>query len=563
MGNEIPLKARESGLSARKKLVFWLILLSFPFLLLGAVEGSVRLLFTEPKSDDPFLNIGAVPSFFTPIDVNGRPHYLLSHSQTYRYRHTIFPAHKDPSTLRVFCLGSSASAGWPHPKTEIYSAYLQQALQRALPDKTIEVINVSAHAYASYRTRLIFEQVLEFEPDLLVIYAGNNEFLEKRNYVPEWPALQKAADTASSLAVFRLLQYWQKRYLFPDSTLSGWEREHIKYEVWSKVARVALDLRKDPVQLDFVKRHYRFNIESMATDAARRNLPVVLVTVPVNLRDWHPNVSYNALTGAQLDEWKGLFAQGRRALLLEETDQAAGAFRAAIAVEPLHAESHYYLGRALERKGELEAALAEYQQAKELDYNPFRALEDFNLSLRSIAAAMPNVYLADASDAFLRDAQPHAPGFDHFVDYVHPNKRGNLLVARTVFDTVLRERIFGAPSGTGEFSHVPELTESGRPYDERDDPKLQESLLTLYAMMHQYEGLIDLARGYKGSSEQGQWLARRALEVFPNYVELDRKRLLGVEMPADEQERIVQAVMEFYGEKFAKWGGREVSADIF
>ena len=138
-----------------------------------------------------------------------------------------------------------------------------------------------------------------------------------------------------------------------------------------------------------------------------------------------------------------------------------------------------------------------------------------------------------------------------------------MLVAGTVFNAIIAQRIFGTPSGTDEFTHVPELDASGRPYEEKNDSQLQESLMTLFAMMHQYDGLIDLARHYAGSSDRGQWLARRILEVFPDYVELDRDRLRGVTVPQDEQERIVQAVMDFYGETFAKWGGREISAGIF
>ncbi len=56
--------------------------------------------------------------------------------------------------------------------------------RRSYPRRSIEVINVSAHAYAAYRVRLLFDRVLEFEPDLLVLCTGNNEFLEKRTYLP-------------------------------------------------------------------------------------------------------------------------------------------------------------------------------------------------------------------------------------------------------------------------------------------------------------------------------------------------------------------------------------------
>jgi GTPase SAR1 family protein len=50
------------------------------------------------------------------------------------------------------------------------------------PVRDIEVINVSAQAYAAYRVRLILDEVVSFQPDLIVIYSDNNEFLEPRRY---------------------------------------------------------------------------------------------------------------------------------------------------------------------------------------------------------------------------------------------------------------------------------------------------------------------------------------------------------------------------------------------
>jgi len=60
----------------------------------------------------------------------------------------------------VFCLGGSASAGWPHPPLETYSAYLERALEKAYPDRRIEMINASAHGFASYRVRAVFDRVV-------------------------------------------------------------------------------------------------------------------------------------------------------------------------------------------------------------------------------------------------------------------------------------------------------------------------------------------------------------------------------------------------------------------
>jgi hypothetical protein len=153
--------------------VFWIIVFLASLSPIVAAEMFLRHTDTQ-ISDDPYLNFGQVDSFFIKKEINGEPYYQVASREVYRERNITFPVHKQVNTFRIFCVGGSASAGWPHPAEEIYSAYLQSALQQRYPKRNIEVINVSAHAYAAYRVRLIFQEIIRFEPDLVVIYSGNN-----------------------------------------------------------------------------------------------------------------------------------------------------------------------------------------------------------------------------------------------------------------------------------------------------------------------------------------------------------------------------------------------------
>jgi len=541
----------------KKKTLFRLLTLLISVALFGVVELGVRILANAPDGTDPYVSIGPTASFFDRVEVDGKDHWRVVHDEVYRGRNVLFPVQKNEGTLRVFCLGGSASAGWPHPKTEIYSAYLEQALRTAYPDRDVEVINASAHAYASYRVRQIFDRVIDFNPDLIVLYSGNNEFLEKRTYLTRHGrGIDTILSAANRLATFRLLRYWYTRAVHPFNSLSGTQREHVGHEIWTKVARVALTLRTDPQQFESVKRHYAFNIEQMARTASDRGVGLLLVTVPVNLRDWQPNVSCNPLAPNALADWQAAFYGGRRALLEEDPDGAIGRLGEAIEMAPEHAESHFLLARALEWRGETDAALASYTRAKDLDCNPFRALSAFNASLRSIAAEYPHAYLADAEGAFPVAASASIPGFDLFLDYVHPTKKGNLVVARTVFDAIIESGIPGAPTGARRFTYVP------RPYDEKTDLKLQENTVWLFAMMHQYESMVEKAERYSGPELMQMPTMKRIADVFPPYVELRRKKILGLPVDPAEEQAVKSAVAEFYGEKFASLS-REDAARLF
>ncbi|ETW99332.1 MAG: hypothetical protein ETSY1_15390 [Candidatus Entotheonella factor] len=536
-------------LKGPKKFLFWGIVLIIPFCFVAAIEGVARFFIAIPVGDDPFLNIGAIPSFFDTTRINGKPHYRVVHSTAYRSRNIVFPVEKDKNTLRIFCLGGSASAGWPHPKSEIYSAYLEQALQVAYPDRDIEVVNISAHAYASYRIKMIFENVIEYDPDLIVIYSGNNEFLERRTYLKHRVQVAQAEHLANHSVAFRYAQFWYQKKLFPESSLSGLGRERIQYEMWSKVAKVTLTLRKDPEQFEYLKRHYHYNIEQIVKKSNHRGVPVVLVTVPTNVHDWYPNVSYHRLSGEDFAVWQTYFDQGQREILQNNPNKAIEALQKAIEMEPLHAESYFYLARAYEINNEPDHALKYYYQAKDLDYNPFRAISAFNRSLHDIATSHPHAYLADADQSMVAVSFPVAPGFDLFLDYVHPTKKGNLVIAETVFDTILDHRIFGEPSGATQFVYEPEPLEDGKLYDEHTDYVLQETILWLFGMMHQYEGMASLSLKYTGPDHPEIEFITRVKNVFPDYVELRKKKILGENIKAEEEQKIKDQVIHFYGNK--------------
>lgn len=530
------------------------------------VACEVFLRFSDVRiADDPFLNFGQVDSYFVQKEIDGRPHYQVANREVYRERNTVFPVKKAPKTFRVFCLGGSASAGWPHPPEEIYTRYLQRALKEAYPQRTIEVLNVSAHAYAAYRVRLIFQEVIEFEPDLIVIYSGNNEFLEKRVYAEEpawWEPISSALNRLH--LVRRIKGSSLGRRLWPENTLLADERQHVAYEQWSKIEQLALELRQNPRQYQQVKNHYTFSIQSMVETARDREVPVILVSVPVNLRQWHPNVSHQPLQGPELQAWERLYRSGEGLLLQGDASGAARRLQEAAGLAPFHAETHFALGRALERSGAYEAALLSYSRARDLDYNPFRAPTDLNDILRHIAGRYDNVSLADAEQAFLAASAPLAPGFDLFLDYVHPTKRGNLLIAKTVYDEIVARGLLGPPSvaSTAVFSGASQTIDGSAPYDEQRDYPMQGVMVRLFVMMHQYESAVEKARilwNKPGAlealrrKEDGK-LVEGVLNVFPDVIKQERELALGITVDAHRRRQLETRLQAFYRDNF---GGYE------
>lgn len=535
-----------------QKFLFWLALLSIPLGFFLAIEVGVRALWDDDAPEDAYLTFVGRPSFFEKVEIDGRPHYRVTHPEAYRARNTSFPVEKRTGTLRIFCLGGSASAGWPHPPGEIYSVYLEEALARALPERSFEVIDVSAHAYPAYRVRFIFERVVDFDPDFIVIYSGNNEFLEKRTYLRRWEGLEAIAAAANHLATFRRLRSWVIRHRYPENTLSGAGREDVSLGIWTKLARISTELRSDPGQFEQVKAHYAESIEAMVREGERRGIRLVLATVPVNLRDWVPNVSSTPLSGEERARWQHLYDAGRGAILEGDLERAIGSLRKAIDLAPGHAETHFRLGRALEQKGDFEAAVRAYTRAVDLDRNPFRAISDFNATLRAVAREHANVRLADLEAAFLAASAPRAPGFDLLLDYVHPTKPGNLIVARTVLEGLLRSGISGTPAEGEPLGNGPaHLDGDASSYDEDLDLELQSTLFFLFGMMHQYEAMVAKAEHLSARGVKDLPVLDEVLDVFRDHLYMERRRLLGRPVTAEERQRIQAEVARYYRRNYS------------
>lgn len=112
--------------------------------------------------------------------------YVLSPVLPHKYFHSIrgvpesdgdvFDQVKAKNAFRIFVLGESAAEGYPFMPNGAFSRYLRQRLNVEYPDSKIEVVNCAITAMNSYAMRDFMKGIVEENPDLIIIYAGNNEY---------------------------------------------------------------------------------------------------------------------------------------------------------------------------------------------------------------------------------------------------------------------------------------------------------------------------------------------------------------------------------------------------
>lgn len=394
----------------------------------------------------------------------------------------LFPVEKDPRAFRVFCLGGSAAMGWPHWADHAYPALLERKLEQLYPDRIFEVINVAGNTYGSHRVKYVFDEVVEYDPDLVLVYSGNNEFLETFVYAPEpfpspWRHLAVARILRDSVAPRPRLDV--RNYGMADQVVN-----RLSF-AFGRASR----LREDPAQFEHVLAHYRYNIGSMVEGARDRGVPIMLLTVPVNLRDWVPNVSTHRadLDAEALAAWREHFRRGVEALEAGEPERAARELARSVEIDGTYAEGRFRLAGALRALGRVEEARREYEAALEWDAYPFRSLPRFRRVLEE-ASAERDATLVDAAGAVSRRAADGIPGYDVLVDYVHPTVASNEAIAHAVLEAILAQGLLPArdPAAVAATRLVPEL-------DPKEELVALRALYGQHLVMRQYDRLPALA----------------------------------------------------------------------
>jgi tetratricopeptide (TPR) repeat protein len=437
----------QSPRAIRGRPAFWALalLLTFAALELGSrvierVENAVA------RRSNPYVEaVNPVPAFQV-VDEGGTKMVRRSGFHPLMARDHPIPLQRPPGGLRVFVLGGSAAAGWPFDQLDTnLSALLERELQALYPGRSIEVVNMAAGTYASHRVKLILEEVIRYQPDAIFLYNGNNEFVENLVFRPHHPPAPFEHSAAARL-IYRVAT--SLAFELPRIDVKGYSIDAQATTQLSFAFGKASRYREDPVQFEALLNHYRYNIESMVATARAAKVPLFLVTCPVNLKDWTPNVSRHRadLSPVDLVRWTSHFRQG---YLAGEQGNFAGVIapmRAALALDDEYAEAHFLLGRALLETGDRFAAKAEFLRALERDAFPFRELPEFQAILRE-TATRHRVPLVDIIPPLEAAAADGIPGLDVFIDYVHLTEKSQEIVAHELLRAL---RVQGLAQGVSD-----------------------------------------------------------------------------------------------------------------
>lgn len=374
---------------------------------------------------------------------------------------------KPPNTIRVFLAGGSAIKGFPQPMGFAPSAFLQLMLREVWPDRRVEVINLGTTAVASFPVLGMVTESLAYEPDLIVVYSGHNEFFGAYGVA----SMHRAGNTPAMMKIHRALHrtaivQWIEGFARPSAAGDG---PRTLMELMVGQSYTAPD---DPIR-DAAARNLKANIGEIIELARLRGVPVMVCTLPSNERDLAP-LGESDLRHLSAEQKTIVTDALKAAEDLSDASLAEAKLVDVLKICPEHARAHYLLGRVQYAKGQFDEARQSFQRAIDLDPMPWRCPERSMQALRE-TAKHGGAILCDVRQVF-RDASPGGCiGWELMDDHVHPALAGQALVARAIVQALMSMK------GT---LHVSEDAYAALPSDEALAERLGDNVYDRYGAAH-------------------------------------------------------------------------------
>lgn len=294
----------ESREAARrgKKLMLPLVWALVVFLL---CEVTLNLFTPAALHDFPYyFGFAGTPHYFQPHrDAGSQAMYIpADHSQLPA---DTFAVSKPDTTFRIFVLGGSTVYGEPWGPSGSFAHWLEHRLNYFSNSIHFEVINAGHKGFGSYRVKVILREILDYEPDLIILYSGVNElrdfeFHKREIAIENRPLLRSLKRIADHSHLFRLFFT-----VFVKSKITSHAAGSIKavlerppgdlsaYEAWFERTQLLNDLvvhsphsgaadsswqRLESRWVPHVRTCFRSNLIEMATLAQQRGVPLLLLS---------------------------------------------------------------------------------------------------------------------------------------------------------------------------------------------------------------------------------------------------------------------------------------------
>jgi len=433
-----------------KPLIFTLIIISAFFILLEAILSLVGIQ-AITASEDPFVGYSSnEPLFVERREADGTTYLETAENKQRLFNYQRFSKEKPANGYRIYCMGGSTTLGRPYNDNTSFCGWLRAYLNVADPSRNWEVINAGGISYASYRVANLTEELAQYQPDLFIVYTGQNEFLEQRSYgrlidLPTW-----LLDSNSILSGTRTYgAIWKTvAALQGNSAEQSQQRYQLSGEVDEVLRHTAgpTSYKRDDMLRHQIINHYRYNLGRIIRIARESGAETMMVKPAINIKDMSPFKSEHkpGLSPDQLAKWQTL--HDAATLLYKEGlfIEALAKYKQTQAIDERYAETHFRIGKILFSQQRYIEAEESFRRAVNEDIAPLRILAPMQEIVAEVVSAerTPLVDFPEIIRAAYQSNHPHTVfGKEFFLDHVHTTIDGYRLLALALLEKMTQEGI--------------------------------------------------------------------------------------------------------------------------
>jgi tetratricopeptide (TPR) repeat protein len=348
------------------------------------------------------------------------------------------PAQKQKGTRRIFILGESAAQGTPAPAFG-FARILEVMLQQQFPQQRFETVNAAMRGINSHAVRFIARECAGHEPDLFIIYLGNNEAVGF--FAPE-PGQFNLTPHPRLIRLVQWLKSTKLAQVFVDIERRLQKETPKRDQQDMDFFRKRLLSADDPLRQAVIG-NFQANLSEIVQTARGSGAKVILSTVGVNLLDFPPLGSRHraGVTSNELSHWEAAYREGVAAESKSDFAQAISHYEKAAQIDDHFAELQFRLARCRLAGGNTEKARGHFEGARDWDALQFRSDSRINNVIRAASGEtnLGRIVSVDGERAFASAAtnEHHIPGRRFFYEHVHLNFDGDYLMARALLPAVV------------------------------------------------------------------------------------------------------------------------------
>lgn len=423
--------------------LFRTIALSIPVLFFVALEAGLRL--GGYGRDVPlFIDNPAHPGYILPRpDIVKRYFAEDAAVPNVTMEANFLLKEKPQNGLRIFVQGGSSAAGFPYGLGASLAGMLDNRLKRTFPDRYVEVVNTAMAAVNSYTLLDLADEIIEQEPDAVLIYAGHNEYLGILGVGSNYTAANSQSTTLlflklKSLRIFQLAQQVYQAVMGPSAGETNETAADSSRTFMAKVAKHK-DIPLDSELYHAGLQQLETNLNLLLEKYQQANVPVYIATVASNLRDQPPFATRNA------DE---ALERTFRALVQQAQSNQGAVKKAQLdnliadAEQSTSAQFHFKMAHMLLKLNQFEQAKAFFERARDFDLLRFRAPSASNEVIRKVAQTH-GAHLVDVEARLNSQSEHGIVGRNFMLEHLHLNVQGYFLLADTFYQSLKQHQELG------------------------------------------------------------------------------------------------------------------------